>query len=153
MATDLRPRRHRLARRNLLGLSAVLLTTILGLLEGDGQGATALAQAAPPLQLARDGWKNCAFNDVAIGCVDTPLANGIRILWKDGLRMTYREVPPSRAGDPTYLRDRLGGLWRRQVLAQGNTVLTNIQGGARIFIPLRFPCRPPLKGEVGYCQE
>lgn len=153
MATDLRPRRHRQARRILLGLSAVLATTILGLLEAVGQGATAPAQAGPPLQLARDGWKDCAYNDVTIGCVDAPLADGISIVWKDGLRMTYREVPPRRAGDPTYLRDRLGGLWRRQVLAQGNTVLTNIQGGAKIFIPLRFPCRPPLKGEVGYCHE
>ena len=140
-------------RRNLLGLSAVLPTTILGLLESDGQGATALAQAAPPLQLARDGWKDCAFNDVAIGCVDTPLANGISILRKDGLRMTYREVPPIRAGDPTYLRDQLGGLWRRQVLAQGNTILTYIHGGAKIFNPLGFPCWPRLKGEVGYFHE
>jgi hypothetical protein len=153
MATDLRARRHRLAGRILLGLSAILATTILGLLEAHGPGAAAPAQAAPPPQQARDGWKDCAYNDVTIGCVDAPLADGIRIVWKDGLWMTYRKVPPRRTGDPTYLRDRLGGLWRRQVLAQGNTVLTNIQGGARIFIPLRFPCRPPLKGEVGYCHE
>jgi hypothetical protein len=141
------------ARKILLGLSAVLATTTLGRLEAEGQGASALAQSAPPPQQARDGWKDCAFNDVTIGCVEAPVVGGIRIVWKDGLQMTYQEVPPRRTGEPIYLRDQLGGLWRRQVLAQGNTVLTNIQGGAKIFIPLRFPCKPPLKGEVGYCHE
>jgi hypothetical protein len=106
-------------------------------------------QLAP--QVARDGWKDCAYNDRPIGCVDRQLDDGVHILWKDGLRMTYREQPPRRAGEPTYLRDRLGGLWRREVLAQGNIVLTNLRNGNRIFVPLRFPCRPPLKGEVGYC--
>jgi len=50
------------------------------------------------------------------------------------------------------LRDQLGGIWTRQVLAQGNTVLTHHASGARIVVPLRFPCKPPLKGEVGYCR-
>jgi hypothetical protein len=101
--------------------------------------------------VARDEWKDCAFNDRPIGCLDHQLRDGVHILWKDGLRMTYREQPPRRPGGAVYLRDSLGGLWRRQVLAQGNTVLTNVGNGNRIFVPLRFQCRPPLKGEVGYC--
>ena len=105
MATDLRPRRHRLARRNLLGLSAILVTTILGMLESDGQGATALAQAAPPLQIARDGWKDCAFNDVTIGCVDAPLADGISILGRQITSLIGKEkllkTSVSAASDPS----------------------------------------------------
>lgn len=108
-------------------------------------------QEQPAPQLARDGWKDCAYNDRPIGCVDRQLDDGVHILWQDGLRMTYREQPPRRPGGPVVLRDSLGGLWRREVLAQGNTVLTNLRTGNRIFVPLRFPCRPPLKGEVGYC--
>lgn len=130
-----------------------MATTICGMLATNGPEAPSSAHAAPPPQQARDGWKDCAYNGVTIGCVDAQLADGIRIVWKDGLQMTYQEVPPERPGGPTYLRDRLGGLWRRQVLAQGNTILTSVQGGARIFVPLRLTCRPPLKGEVGYCHE
>jgi hypothetical protein len=88
MATDRRPRRQRVARKILLGLSAVLATTTLGRLEAEGQSASALAQSAPPPQQARDGWKDCAFNDVTIGCVEAPVVGGIRIVWKDGLQMT-----------------------------------------------------------------
>jgi len=44
--------------------------------------------------------------------------------WKDGQSMTYREV--SGKGRDT--------------------------SGNRIFVPLRFPCKPPLKGEVGDCR-
>jgi hypothetical protein len=108
------------------------------------------APAAP--QRARDGWKDCAFNDVPIACVDQQLPRGLRVVWKDGLSMKYTEEPLPIAPYPPLLRDQLGGLWRRQSLAQGNTVLTNTANGARIFIPLRFPCHPPLKGEVGYCR-
>jgi hypothetical protein len=50
------------------------------------------------------------------------------------------------------LRDSLGGTWEREVLIQGNAVFTNPANGNRIFVPLRFPCKPPLKGEVGYCR-
>ena len=103
------------------------------------------AQAGPP-------WKECAFNAVLIGCVDQQLPDGIRLVWKDGLAMTYRLASPGQPGAPADLRDQLGALWRRQVLAQGNTVLTNLASGARIVVPLRFPCPPPLKGEVGYCR-
>jgi hypothetical protein len=107
--------------------------------------------ASAPPQVARDGWKDCAFNGVTIGCIDKQLPDGISLLWKDGLKMTYRQLQPAEAGKPAELRDQLGGIWRRQVLGQGNTVLTNTANGARIFVPLRFTCKPPLQGEVGYC--
>jgi hypothetical protein len=107
--------------------------------------------ASVPAQVARDGWKDCAFNGVTIGCIDKQLPDGLSLLWKDGLKMTYRQVQPAPAGSPAELRDQLGGIWRRQVLGQGNTVLTNEANGARIFIPLRLTCKPPLQGEVGYC--
>ena len=66
--------------------------------------------------------------------------------------MTYRQLQHAQTGKPAELRDQLGGVWRRQVLGQGNTVLTNEASGARIFVPLRFTCKPPLQGEVGYCR-
>lgn len=110
----------------------------------------------PPLpavpQIARDGWKDCAYNDVTIGCRDEQLPGGLRILWKDGPRMTYRERPPVHPGAPVDLEDRYGGLWRREVLVQGNTLLINRRNGNRILVPLRFVCRPPLRGEVGTCR-
>jgi hypothetical protein len=109
--------------------------------------------AAAAAQVARDGWKDCAFNGVTIGCVDRQLADGISLLWKDGLKMTYRQLQPGQKDGPPKLRDQLGGIWRRQLLGQGNTVLTNEANGARIFVPLRFPCKPPLQGEVGYCHN
>lgn len=49
------------------------------------------------------------------------------------------------------LKDRLGGLWQREVMIQGNITLTHRGNGNRIMIPLRLTCRPPLKGYVGYC--
>jgi hypothetical protein len=114
------------------------------------------AAPAPPLpvvpQLARDGWKDCAYNDVTIGCRDEQLPGGLRILWKDAPRMTYRERPAAHAGAPADLEDRYGGLWRREVLVQGNTLLINRRNGNRILVPLRFVCRPPLRGEVGTCR-
>jgi hypothetical protein len=106
-----------------------------------------------PPQIPRDQWKDCAFNDQVIGCIDQQLPTGLRILWKDGIQMTYTEKPPTLPGGVIYLRDTLGGLWRREILQQGNTILTNLTTGNRIFIPLRYPCKPPLKGEVGYCEE
>jgi len=126
-----------------------------------GSGALVLAAPNPPkairplaaAQVARDGWKDCSFNGVAIGCVDQQLPDGIRLVWKDGLKMTYRLLHPPQAGGPAEWRDQLGGVWRRQLLAQGNTVLTNVASGARIVVPLRFPCKPPLQGEVGYCHN
>jgi hypothetical protein len=125
--------------------------TLLGSTPATAQPTSAPLRERQAPQVARDGWKDCAYNDRPIGCVDRQLDDGVHILWKDGLRMTYREQPARRPGGPIYLRDSLGGLWRREVLAQGNTVLTNLRTGNRIFVPLRFPCRPPLKGEVGYC--
>ena len=102
-------------------------------------------------QIARDAWKDCAYNGETIGCRDEQLADGLRLIWKDGLSMTYRERQPRRPGEPVYLVDRYGGLWRRELMPQGNTVLTNLRTGNRILVPLRLVCRPPLRGEVGYC--
>lgn len=114
--------------------------------------AAAPPPPAPPLpQIARDAWKDCAYNEETIGCRDEQLPHGLRIVWRDGLRMTYRERPARRRGEPVDLEDRYGGLWRREVLVQGNTMLTNLRSGSRIFVPLRLTCRPPLRGEVGYC--
>jgi len=125
--------------------------TLLGSTPAMAQPTSTPLRERPAPQVARDGWKDCAYNDRPIGCVDRQLDDGVLILWKDGLQMTYRETPPRSPGGPAYLQDRLGGLWRREVLGQGNTVLTNLRTGNRIFVPLRFACRPPLKGEVGYC--
>ena len=68
--------------------------------------------------------------------------------------MTYRAVSGKGkdASSSDLLRDRLGGLWRRELFVQGNITLTNEANGNRIFVPLRFPCKPPLKGGVGYCR-
>jgi len=122
----------------------------VGLAAQNPSKSTAPTAAA---QVARDGWKDCDFNGVTIGCIDKQLPDGISLLWKDGLKMTYRQLQPAQAGKPAELRDQLGGVWRRQTLGQGNTVLTNGANGSRIFVPLRFPCKPPLKGEVGYCHN
>jgi hypothetical protein len=70
----------------------------------------------------------------------------------DGVRTRLERRPPARPGLPSYWGDRYGGLWRQELLIQGNTLLTNLGTGNRILIPLRFPCKPPLKGEVGYCR-
>jgi hypothetical protein len=142
------PRQAPLGATCLLAMAAIV-TSGPFVLAAPGAPGSERAPVAP--QVARDRWKDCAFNDVTIGCIDQPVANGIRVVWKDGLAMTYREQPARKPGDSVLLRDQLGGLWRRQVLAQGNIVLTNVSSGARIFVPLRFPCKPPLKGEVGYC--
>jgi hypothetical protein len=118
-----------------------------------GSGPAAPAQEPPLPQIARDGWKDCAYNGETIGCRDEQLDDGLRILWKDGLRMTYRARPAQRPGEPVHLVDRYGGLWRRELLVQGNTLLTNLRSGNRILVPLRLVCRPPLRGEVGYCHR
>jgi hypothetical protein len=107
---------------------------------------------APPVpQIARDGWKDCSFNDRVLPCLDRQRPDGLEIVWKDGLRMRYVALP-AVPGRPERLRDRRGGVWEREVLIQGNTVLTNVANGQRIVVPLRFPCRPPLRGEVGTCR-
>jgi hypothetical protein len=107
------------------------------------------AQAIPP-QIPRDGWKDCAFNDRVLPCRDRQTPTGLEIVWKDGQRMTYRKLPGPEASGAELLRDRLGGIWRRELFVQGNITLTNEANGNRILVPLRSPCRPPLKGEVGY---
>lgn len=49
--------------------------------------------------------------------------------------MTYRLL---KLGHPfSTLRDSLAGLWRREVLIQGNAVFTNAANGNRIVVPLR----------------
>ena len=120
---------------------------------GAGVAAPALAQPVPP-QIPRDGWKDCAYNDKPLACVDVQIPGGLKISWKDGQSMTYRAVSGKGkdASSSDLLRDRLGGLWRRELFVQGNITLTNEANGNRIFVPLRFPCKPPLKGEVGYCR-
>ena len=114
--------------------------------------AAVSAQAAVP-QIPRDTWKDCAYNEQTIRCRDTPSDDQLLIVWIDGIRSAFRRRPPARPGLPSYWADRYGGLWRRELLPQGNTVLTNLGSGNRIMVPLRFPCKPPLKGEVGYCHE
>uniref|UniRef100_UPI0020B38518 hypothetical protein n=1 Tax=Synechococcus sp. CCY 9618 TaxID=2815602 RepID=UPI0020B38518 len=127
-------------RAAALGLGAA---AALALAAGPGR-----TQERPAPQIPRDGWKDCAYNERTLACVDRQIPGGLEIRWKDGQRMTYSERPAG--GD--LLRDRLGGLWRREVYIQGNVVLTNTANGNRIFVPLRFPCKPPLQGEVGYCR-
>jgi len=115
---------------------------------GTGQEPTTL-----PPQIARDQWKDCEFNLQVIGCRDEQLVDGLRITWKDGIRMEYKIAKQPEAGNEAILKDRLGGLWRREVLVQGNVILTHLGNGNRIMIPLRLTCRPPLKGYLGYCSE
>lgn len=90
--------------------------------------STSAAQAQP--------WKNCSYNDTPIPCHDSHSADGtVHILWKDGLAMTYRVV---KEGFPiSTLRDRLGGLWEREILPQGHAVFTNRANGNRIVVPSR----------------
>jgi hypothetical protein len=131
----------------LLSATAAGLIALLPFASGKAGDAGGIAP-----QIPRDQWKDCGFNDQIIGCIDKQLSNGLSLVWKDGLRMTYLEQQGRQVGEVVYLVDRLGGLWRREVLAQGNTLLTSLGSGNRIVVPLRFPCRPPLKGEVGYCR-
>jgi hypothetical protein len=83
-----------------------------------------------------DTWKPCSFNDSPIPCRDSHSSDGtVRITWKDGQVMTYRLV---KQGFPiSTLRDSLGGIWEREILAQGNAVFTNPANGNRIVVPLR----------------
>lgn len=119
-----------------------------------GIQAVVAQNATPVPQVPRDPWKDCAFNERLIRCIDTQLPDGgMRIVWIDGLRMSYRRQPEVRPGDPPYLIDTLGGVWRLEILAQGNILLTNLANSNRIFVPLRLTCKPPLKGEVGYCHR
>jgi hypothetical protein len=94
----------------------------------------ALLLSASPAQA--EAWKNCSYNGTPIPCRDSHSADGsVRILWSDGKAMTYRLV---KEGFPlSTLRDRLGGLWEWEILAQGNAVFTNRANGNRIVVPLR----------------
>jgi hypothetical protein len=65
--------------------------------------------------------------------------------------MDYQTTQKGQDGMDDILKDRLGGLWQREVMIQGNITLTHRGNGNRIMIPLRLTCRPPLKGYVGYC--
>jgi hypothetical protein len=91
---------------------------------------------ASSISATAEPWKACAFNDQAIGCRDVHHANGsLTIHWQDGLSMTYRLI---EEGFPrSLLRDSLGGVWRREVLVQGNAVFTHAINGNRIVVPLR----------------
>ena len=136
------------------GIQVVLAVALLS--AGMAGSLPSSAEPAPPTraapQLPRDKWKDCGYNYQNIGCVDEQLPDGLRIVWKDGLQMTYRFWPSAESNQSQVLRDRLGGLWQREILPQGNMVLTNVTNGNRIFVPLRYPCKPPLKGEVGFCR-
>lgn len=132
------------------GLALLLLAGFTG--DPAAAAKVNVAQSSPPApQIPRDSWKDCAFNGMTIGCRDEQLPDGFRVVWKDGLRMTYSRLPQEGSTDPQRYRDRLGGIWRQELFPQGNKELTNVSNGNRIFIPLRHPCRPPLKGEVGFC--
>lgn len=136
-----------------LRAAVLALVATMGLPAAQGAAPAPASAPAPAPQIPRDAWKDCAFNDRPIGCRDEITAEGFRLLWRDGLRMTYT-LQPQPPGSPDALyRDRLGGLWRQTLFPQGNRLLTHSGNGNRIFIPLRFPCRPPLQGEVGYCRE
>jgi hypothetical protein len=126
-----------------------------GLLAVVELGRPSIAQISPVAvpQIPRDSWKDCLYNDVVIRCRDEQRPDQLRIIWSDGLRTLLTRQPPARPNLPSHWKDRYGGLWRRELLVQGNTLLTNLDGGNRILIPLRFTCKPPLKGEVGYCRE
>jgi len=127
-------------------------TVIVCCVPSAGIRAVVAQSASPVPQIPRDHWKDCAFNDRVIRCIDTQLPDGgMRIVWIDGPRMTYRRQPEVRPGDPPYMVDTMGGVWRLELLAQGNILLTNLANSNRIFVPLRLTCKPPLKGEVGYC--
>lgn len=110
------------------------------------------ALALPP-QLPRDRWKDCLYNEQVIRCQDIQTPDMLRILWIDGIRSSFQKQPASSQGMPSYWRDGYGGLWRRELMIQGNSQLTNLRTGNRIVIPLRLTCMPPLKGEVGYCRD
>ncbi|WP_353617256.1 hypothetical protein [Synechococcus sp. FACHB-909] len=148
---------RRRCRREVLkpwaGGALLPLMLAIGVMVGVGVAAPASAQAIPP-QIPRDGWKDCEYNDKPLACVDEQLPGGLKIRWKDGQSMTYRAVSAKGkdSSGSDLLRDRLGGIWRRELYVQGNITLTNEANGNRIFVPLRFPCKPPLKGEVGYCR-
>jgi len=70
---------------------------VLATITTGSAGAQSGQGAGPP-------WKDCAFNDVLIGCVDQQLPDGIRLVWKDGLAMTYRQTAPGQPGAPVDLR-------------------------------------------------
>ena len=101
---------------------------VIGALIGIVMGCTSRAAAEP--------WKACAFNGQVIGCRDVHAADGsLTIQWQDGLAMTYQLM--GEAFPYATLRDSLGGVWRREVLLQGNAVLTHTANGNRIVVPLR----------------
>jgi hypothetical protein len=133
-----------------LSLSTMLIGAVPAVLAGELSQAQSPPEAAP--QIARDEWKDCLYNKEVIRCRDEQTADVLRIVWVDGVRTRLKRRPPARPGLPNDWGDRYGGLWRRELLVQGNTLLTNLGTGNRILIPLRYPCKPPLKGEVGYCR-
>jgi hypothetical protein len=134
-----------------LSLATMLTGAAPAVLAGDLSQAQSPPGAAP--QIARDEWKDCLYNKEVIRCRDEQMADVLRIVWVDGVRTRLERRPRSRPGLTSYWGDRYGGLWRRELLIQGNTMLTNLGTGNRILIPLRYPCKPPLKGELGYCRH
>lgn len=118
---------------------------------GASLGAWIALFVSAPAQAIAEPWKTCSFNDQPMGCRDRHHANGsLTIEWSDGLAMTYTLV---RDGVPrSTLRDSLGGLWQREVLVQGNAVLTHAHNGNRIMVPLRadeaLECPAAVRAQV-----
>ena len=108
------------------GFAARVVATAMGLVVLLASAASARA----------DSWKRCSFNASSIPCRDSHSPDGtVRITWQDGQAMTYRLV---QEGFPiSTLRDSLGGIWKRQILIQGNAVFSNPANGNRIVVPLR----------------
>lgn len=135
-------------------LASLIALASLSLLPLVSPAPPAWAGASPDTpQIPRDAWKDCLYNEKVIRCQDSQGNDRYHIVWIDGIRSTFWKKPPSHPEMPSYWADRYGGLWRRELLIQGNTQLTNLRTGNRIVVPLRYPCKPPAKGEVGYCRE
>ncbi len=111
-----------------------------------------ISQIRPAPQIPRDKWKDCYYQQSKEPCYDRRIQNGIQIIWKSRSPMTFllQSVNPHHGGR-TY-RDMGGNLWKESLLPQGNIVLSKNNGSVEIFVPLRFPCKPPAIGEVGYCR-
>ena len=110
--------------------------TQLARIVGPSLGALFALFVNAPAQLMAEPWKTCWFNDQPMGCRDQHHVDGsVTIHWWDGLAMTYSPVQESFPRST--LRDPLGGLWQREVLAQGNAVFTHAQNGNRIMVPVR----------------
>jgi len=116
-------------------------------------GAIPIAQFPNIPQIPRDQWKDCYYDQTMEPCSDRRSDDDIQITWRLRQPMTFRFQPTVPIGGGRLFRDGKGHLWKELLLPQGNFILTNVKSGTEIFVPLRFPCKPPLIGEVGYCRH